>query len=255
MGAIAIWCMHFIGNRGLVLGNGAKEIQIAYDSGYTVLSFFVPIVVLLAAFFAIGSNEKVRRLRVIVGGTMAGLAICGMHYLGQTGIANYDCVYNIPSIVGSVVVAIAASVIALWVFFVLRAGWTNSWWKRALCAFILSGASSGMHWVAAAGTSYRFKSAKATYDAPLSRNQVVIIVIVLVGLFLFSRICADTPCLGCCWMRFTAHSGYHGPSSKKDVSKQSPTGGLGLRNFRLPWAAPGHFGRPFAESEDHQLLC
>jgi NO-binding membrane sensor protein with MHYT domain len=180
MGAVAVWCMHFIGYRGLVMGNGAKEIQIAFNSGLTALSFFIPILVLLAAFLAIGSNEKVRQKRVIFGGTIAGIGISGMNYLGQMAIANYDCVYSIRYVVGSIIIAITASIVALWIFFVLRAGWTNTWWKRALCAFILSGAVSGMHWLAAAGTSYRFKSVKATKDAPLSRNEVLTIVIILV---------------------------------------------------------------------------
>ncbi|KAI9890699.1 MAG: hypothetical protein M1814_003768 [Vezdaea aestivalis] len=179
MGAIAIWCMHYIGNRAIILGNGAADIQIAYNSGFTAGSFFIPIVVLLAAFLAIGSNEKVRQIRVILGGTLAGAAICGMHYLGQAGIANYDCLYNFQNVVGAAIIAIVASVIALWVFFVLRAGWTNSWWKRALCALLLAAAVSGMHWLASTGTEYRFKSVKATTDAQMSLNDTVIAVIVL----------------------------------------------------------------------------
>src|SRR5579859_6409561 len=113
MGAIAIWCMHFIGNRAIVLGDGQAEIQIAYSTGFTALSFFVPILVLLAAFLAVGTNDKISKIRVVLGGGLAGLAICGMHYLGQAGISNYTCVYRVANVVGSVIIAVLASVTAL----------------------------------------------------------------------------------------------------------------------------------------------
>src|SRR5438045_1307552 len=40
MGGIAIWCMHYISNRAIVLGNAQFGIQIAYSPRYTALSFF-----------------------------------------------------------------------------------------------------------------------------------------------------------------------------------------------------------------------
>src|SRR2546423_1532685 len=133
MGGIAIWCMHFVGNRAIVLGNSESVLQIEYNSAFTALSFFVPILVLLAAFTAVGVNDKVSKIRVLLGGTLAGFAICGMHYLGQAGIDNYACIYKAANVVGAAIIAVFASVTALSVFFVLRAAWTNSWWKRALC--------------------------------------------------------------------------------------------------------------------------
>jgi NO-binding membrane sensor protein with MHYT domain len=105
-----------------------------------------------------------------------------MHYLGQAGISNYTSVYDIRNVVGSAVVAVVASIVALSVFFVLRATWTNSWWKRALCAIVLAGAVSGMHWLASVGTEYRLN--RVLSNSPpsnISRNATVIVVIVLVG--------------------------------------------------------------------------
>jgi NO-binding membrane sensor protein with MHYT domain len=180
MGGIAIWCMHYISNRAIVLGNAQFAIQIAYSPGYTALSFFVPITVLLAAFITLGSDDRVSIIRVTIGGTLAGLAICGMHYLGQAGISNYTCVYNIGNVVGSAVIAVVASIVALSVFFVLRAAWTNSWWKRAFCAIILAGAVFGMHWTASIGTQYRLKQGDSSLSHSISRDLTVIVVIVLV---------------------------------------------------------------------------
>jgi NO-binding membrane sensor protein with MHYT domain len=191
MGGIAIWCMHYISNRAIVLGDGQVAMQISYSSGFTALSFFVPILVLLAAFTAVGSDDQVSKVRVVIGGTLAGLAICGMHYLGQAGISNYTSIYSIGNVVGSSIVAAAASVVALSVFFVLRAAWTNSWWKRALCALILAGAVFGMHWVASVGTQYRLKQGSASLSHNISRDSTIIVVIALVCPLRYVSTCID----------------------------------------------------------------
>jgi NO-binding membrane sensor protein with MHYT domain len=184
MGGIAIWCMHYIGNRAIVLGPDSQlsQLQISYNSSYTAASFFVPIIVLLGAFAVAGANENVGTLRIVSGGILAGLAICGMHYLGQTGISNYSCSYEPGHVVGAAIIAVFASVTALTVFFILRAAWTNVWWKRALCAILLAGAVSGMHWTAAVGTYYKFKGSSGnSMSENLTRDQTVIVVIVFVS--------------------------------------------------------------------------
>ncbi|CAG9956489.1 unnamed protein product, partial [Clonostachys rosea f. rosea IK726] len=56
MGGVSIWSMHFVGNRAIVLGDNEPEIQIAYSTLFTVISFFVPILVLLLTFIAIGNS-------------------------------------------------------------------------------------------------------------------------------------------------------------------------------------------------------
>ena len=178
MGVSLTLSQHFIGNRAIDIASGQTELQIAYSSGFTALSFFVPILVLLTAFMAVGANNTVSWWRVAVGGSLAGAAICGMHYLGNASISNYVCVYNLANVVGSAIIAVAASIVALALFFVFRAAWTNSWWKRGLCAVVLAGAVSGMHWCASTGTNYRLVSLNPGSDE-LSRNTTVIIVICL----------------------------------------------------------------------------
>lgn len=84
MGGVAIWSMHFVGNRSIVLypkSVRTENLQLAYSSTFTALSFFVPILVLFLAYLFIGTNEDVGYVRLGFGGTFAGLSICGMHYL------------------------------------------------------------------------------------------------------------------------------------------------------------------------------
>lgn len=179
MGGIAIWGMHFIGNRAIVLANGEPELQIVYRPGVTAACFFLPIFALIVPLCASGISEKVSKISIIISGTLTGFAICGMHYLAQAGISNYTGVYHPAYIVGSATVAVIASIAALGTFFVLRAAWTNSWWKRLLCALLLSAGISGMHWLGTVGTDYKFKDNGSSRADELSAGATVVVVLVL----------------------------------------------------------------------------
>ena len=107
-------------------------------------------------------------------------SICGMHYLGDAGIANFTTKYSTPKVIASVIIAISATNVALTLFFLMRKNFTNSWWKRLILGFVLAGAVSGMHWTAASGTTYISNRSQSTPQSILSRRWVVVIVIVLV---------------------------------------------------------------------------
>ncbi|KAH6986951.1 putative MHYT domain signaling protein [Ilyonectria destructans] len=183
MGGIAIWSMHFIGNRAIYILDGQDELQIAYSTRLTILSLFVPILVLLLAFLVVSSNHRMRWWRIGLSGSLSGLAICGMHYLGNASINNYRCSYEIAYVVAAALIAVAASTTALALFFVFQAAWTNAWWRRAGCAMVLAGAVSGMHWCAAAGTRYTLLHPYSPRNGT-SRDATTIVVICLsVGAF------------------------------------------------------------------------
>jgi NO-binding membrane sensor protein with MHYT domain len=170
---------HFIGNRAIQMGEGEDGLQIAFSGGITALSFFVPIVVLALAFVAIGSSSIVSWWRVCVGGLLCGTGVCGMHYLGNLSIRNYTCEYEPANVVGSAIIAVTASTVALSMFFVFRAMWANVWWKRGLSALMLAGAVSGMHWCAAVGTRYRLVRVIPLEES--EQNTTLIVVICLVS--------------------------------------------------------------------------
>ncbi|KAJ2897959.1 uncharacterized protein MKZ38_004288 [Zalerion maritima] len=178
MGGVSIWSMHFIGNRAITVLDGAPELQIVYSAGLTAASFFVPIVVLIVAFVAVDGPGEVNWWRIVLSGFLAGCAICGMHYLGNASISNYNCSYVTGNVIGAAAIAVVASTAALALFFVFRASWTSSWWKRLGCANILAGAVSGMHWCAAKGTSYRLSSLQHA-QSEMGRNATIAVVICL----------------------------------------------------------------------------
>jgi NO-binding membrane sensor protein with MHYT domain len=180
MSAIGIWSMHYIGNRAIILTTDGMMSTISYSSGFTAISFFLPFIVLMLAFYFIGITESLNLIFICVSGTMTGVAICAMHYVGQLGINNYDLHYDVPHVVGAAIIAIFASIIALSVFFLLRTFWTDIWWKRSLSATILAAAVSGMHWTATVGTSYSSKGLQNAVGG-LSPKTVVIVCTLLVS--------------------------------------------------------------------------
>lgn len=179
MGAVAIWSMHFIGNRAVVMAQGQSHQQIQYNPGFTAGSFFLPVCVVGIAFYFFSVSENVSILGTLVGGLLVGSAICGMHYMGQKGIANYIPSYSWGHVFGSAIIAVTAASVALGVFFYNRSTWTNSWWKRLSCASLLAVSVSGMHWVATVGTAYRVRTDKVAKTSGLSREATVVVVICL----------------------------------------------------------------------------
>ncbi|TQS35396.1 hypothetical protein Golomagni_04183 [Golovinomyces magnicellulatus] len=158
MGGIATWCMHYIGNQAIVLANGKLDAQIKYSLGFTSLSFFITILMSFIAFVTVGSDVS-SPIRVFLGGILNSFGILGMHYLGQAGISNYECSYKVYWIIGAVILSFIACVTGLSKFFLFRLSWKSSWWKRAICAAIISAGISAIHWLSSIGTLYRLQEA------------------------------------------------------------------------------------------------
>jgi hypothetical protein len=97
MGGVSIWSMHYIGNRAIVLYGGLNGLQLSYGAGYTVLSLFMPILVLLLACLVVGSSEKPTLWRFTFAGTFGSAAICGMHYLVDRLLSSLSFRVNYPS--------------------------------------------------------------------------------------------------------------------------------------------------------------
>ena len=178
MGAVAVWSMHYIGNRAISLIDGQPDVQIQYSPAFTAGSFFLPICGVGMAFYFFSITERVTPLGTIIGGLLMGSAICGMHYMGQGGITNYDVAYSWPYVLGAAIIAVVASTIALSVFFYFKSEYTNSWYKRGACASLLALAVTGMHYCATKGTTYRLR--RIASRGPLSPKNIIYAVTVLV---------------------------------------------------------------------------
>lgn len=162
-GLVAIWCMHFVGNRAIVLGDGEDEIQLYYSSTFTAISAIIPVVVIFLGlmvadrFYRRSKHAAVRVISLIVCGLCAGAAITEMHYLGNNGTTNYRLQLSWPHVFGAAGIAVGASLLSFGLFFHWSGSWLNNIVRRAVVACFLAFAVSGMHWTGAAGTWYEVR--------------------------------------------------------------------------------------------------
>ncbi|KAK7532391.1 uncharacterized protein J3D65DRAFT_104127 [Phyllosticta citribraziliensis] len=184
-GVVGIWCMHFVGNRAIELGDGKREIQLYYSPSFTALSVFLPVIFLFVGFaFAERYNRTKRSLYLSLGitGIFAGLAIVGMHYIGNFGTTTYK-LYNDPRhIIGAALIATFACYVAITLFFHQKEHWINSLPRRLPVAAILAVAVTGMHWTAAAGTRYTLKQYYTGAESGRNNNTIVAIALCIMAL-------------------------------------------------------------------------
>ncbi|SFS53709.1 EAL domain-containing protein [Paenibacillus sp. BC26] len=130
---VGIWSMHFIAMLAVHLPTG-----VTYDFVTVLVSIGVSIV---GAFigFGIASHSGRGTLRLIVGGTIMGLAITGMHYIGMYALTGLTVTYNPYIFSLSILIAVLASIVAL--LFSFRRN--NHYW---LSGFIMGIAVTGMHY-------------------------------------------------------------------------------------------------------------
>ncbi|MCM8733519.1 PAS domain S-box protein [Azospirillum sp. A1-3] len=151
-----IWSMHFIGMLAY-----RSDIPISYDAGLTALSFLLAVAVSGAGLFAVARNRP-RRHTLPVAGTLTGLGIVSMHYVGMAGMRmDMKLSYDVFLVAVSVAVAIAASTAALWLAFR-----TQRPLQRAAGAVLLGLGVVTMHYtgMAAAGMEPITEVSTATLD-------------------------------------------------------------------------------------------
>jgi diguanylate cyclase (GGDEF)-like protein len=146
---LGIWSMHFIGMLAFSL-----PIEIGYDLVITLGSLVIAVAVALFALSIIMRNELSPK-RLVMGGVLMGLGIAGMHYTGMAAMRmEPPPSYNPWLVAGSVLIAIAASITALWITFVLRGNQRYLLAKRLTAATIMGGAIAGMHYTGMAAASF-----------------------------------------------------------------------------------------------------
>lgn len=183
-GLVAIWCMHFVGNRAIVLGDGEEEIQLYYSPAFTALSAIIPVVVIFLGlmiadrFYRRSRHAAVRVVSLIVCGVCAGAAITEMHYLGNNGTTNYRLHLSWPHVLGAASIAVGASLLSFGLFFHWSDSWLNNIFRRCFVACFLAIAVSGMHWTGAAGTWYEVRGYHE--GSGQERNVTLIIALSLV---------------------------------------------------------------------------
>ena len=136
LGGGAIWSMHFIGMLAYKM-----PMKVAYDPMLTVGSLLIAIVIAAIGLYIVGRG-KGSIARLLFAGVAGGLGVCAMHYSGMAAMIMPAKVHYDMMLVGlSVVIAIVAATVALWLAFNLRGNW-----QRFGSALVMGAAVCGMHY-------------------------------------------------------------------------------------------------------------
>ncbi|MFF1697356.1 MHYT domain-containing protein [Streptomyces sp. NPDC058257] len=105
-----IWTMHFIA----MMGFSVEQAPIHYDRALTFASLAVAIVMVGIGIFIVGYRGATGTA-LFTGGTVTGLGVASMHYLGMAGMRLRGTLdYNTLTVSASVVIAVVAATAALW---------------------------------------------------------------------------------------------------------------------------------------------
>jgi NO-binding membrane sensor protein with MHYT domain len=139
-----IWTMHFIAMMGFTV----KGVPIHYDKALTFASLGVAIVMVGIGVFIVGYKGATGPA-LFTGGTITGLGVASMHYLGMAGMRLHGTIeYNTFLVGASVVIAMVAATAALWAAVQIR----GILWSLG-ASLIMGLAVSGMHYMGMAAVS------------------------------------------------------------------------------------------------------
>lgn len=139
IGGIGVWLMHFIG----MLGFATPGLPIRYDVARTLLSALLAVVAVFGGLLVFGVQKGAALWRLLVAGTVTGLAINLMHFTGMWAVNVKGTIsYDPFLVVLSILIAVGAATAALW--FTAMADHVR---QRVLAGAVMGIASTGMHYV------------------------------------------------------------------------------------------------------------
>lgn len=137
--SLGIWSMHFIAMLAFRLSQGATY---HFDSIGTVLFTILLSFIGTLSGFAAARPGRFKRYKLLGGGAFMGLAFGGMQAIGMSALQGVSVRYSPPLLTLSVMVAIIASITALYLLFHAH---RSFWMNGLLLGIVLTGMSySGM---------------------------------------------------------------------------------------------------------------
>ncbi|MFJ3715984.1 MHYT domain-containing protein [Streptomyces sp. NPDC090057] len=148
-----IWTMHFVAMMGFRI-EGAP---IHYDQPITYASLGLAIVMVGVGLFIVGYRGATGTA-LFTGGTITGLGVASMHYLGMASM-RFDgrFAYSTVTVAASVVIAVVAATAALW-----AAGRVRGVLWSVGASLVMGLAVTGMHYTGMAALNVQLHSASAT---------------------------------------------------------------------------------------------
>ncbi|WP_067535831.1 MHYT domain-containing protein [Nocardia crassostreae] len=175
LGGCGIWVMHFTA----MLGFAITDATIRYDVPMTALSAAIAIVVV---WIGLSIAVRVRRelIALPIGGTITGLGVATMHYLGMYAMhSSAHMEYRTPLVALSIVIAVVAATAALWFMLHVRG------FRATLGAALIMGlAVCGMHYTGMASMRAHAMDAPATGVDPMQLIGPLILIVTMVTMML-----------------------------------------------------------------------
>jgi NO-binding membrane sensor protein with MHYT domain len=178
-----IWSMHFIAMLAMV-----HDVPITYAALPTLGSVLVAILMTGVGLIVLHFGER-DQSRIIIAGTLAGLGIVSMHYLGMSAITGQLSVtYRAEGVALSMLIAVVSSIFAFELAYRRRTLPTLTF---GAVAFGLAVAS--MHYTAMAFTRFELSGTTASAVEPLLSSGLLALIVavasfVICGLFLLMAI-------------------------------------------------------------------
>jgi len=147
IGTTGIWVMHFIAMLGYTISGQA----ITYNVPVTILSMLIAVVVVAVGLLIVGFGRDGDWRRLLLGGSIIGVGVAGMHYMGMYAMRMPDIMeWNPALVILSLIIAMVAGTAALWCAARLRGTWATF-----IASLIMGVAVSGMHYTGMAALSVR----------------------------------------------------------------------------------------------------
>jgi signal transduction histidine kinase/ActR/RegA family two-component response regulator len=170
-----IWAMHFIGMLAYRL-----PIPVGYDIPLTLLSLLLPILVSGMALWRV-SQPDIDLKELAASGILLGLGINAMHYTGMAALRmDPGITYDPLLFTFSVLIAVVASVGALWIGFQLRHNIPHDWLARSSAALVLGSAIAGMHYTGMAAARFPAGSVCMAASRGVSQDRLAVLVLIAI---------------------------------------------------------------------------
>ena len=146
---LGIWSMHYVGMLAFLL-----PVRVFYDWPTVLVSLFAAMFASGVALFAV-SRRRMDWGHALAGSAIMGSGIATMHYIGMSAMRSPAmCHYDSLLLVLSVVLAIAMSLVALWLSFHLREHPKTTWPRKCGSAVVMGIAIASMHYTGMAAARF-----------------------------------------------------------------------------------------------------
>jgi NO-binding membrane sensor protein with MHYT domain len=178
VGGGGIWAMHFIAMLACQM-----NVPVTYDLPLTAASAVIGIAACTVGL-AVASSGVFSWAKLVLAGVLMGLGVAGMHYTGMMAmLMPAQTVYDTNIVVLSIVIAIVASIAALWLAFNLR-----GWMQLLGAALVMGVAVCGMHYTGMAAAGFVPMADSTAVAQGLHGESLGITIFIVASVLLFGTL-------------------------------------------------------------------